>query len=156
MPVTPFHFGPGLLAKAIAPRHVSLTAFVGANVVIDLESGYFLLTGEWPVHRTLHTFAAATLAGLLVGFLVHRFRSRLPVRGNPSSAHLYSALLGGGLGGSSHALLDGIMHADMHPFRPFTEANPLLLAIGVGTLHLFCVATGAVGLLWLTVRGPRA
>jgi membrane-bound metal-dependent hydrolase YbcI (DUF457 family) len=156
MPVTPFHFGPGLLVKAVAPRHVSLTAFVGANVVVDLESGYFLLTGGWPVHRTLHTFVAATLVGLCVGFLVHRVRGHVASRENASNPQLYSALLGGGLGGWSHALLDGMMHTDMRPLRPFTDTNPLLLAIGIGALHLFCVGAGAVGLLWLSFRRPRA
>ncbi len=37
MPMTPFHVGPGLVFKAVAPRHFSLAVFVGVNVVIDLE-----------------------------------------------------------------------------------------------------------------------
>lgn len=42
MPVTPFHFGPGALLHATAPRHVSFLAFCGANVLIDLEPLYYL------------------------------------------------------------------------------------------------------------------
>ena len=57
MPFTPLHFGPGLLLKAAAPRHVSFTAFVASQVLIDLESLYNILRGAWPVHRELHTFA---------------------------------------------------------------------------------------------------
>ena len=144
MPVTPFHFGPGLLLKAAAPRHFSLGAFVAANVAIDLESGYFLLTGGWPVHRALHTFLLATLAGVAAGWLVHRLARR----------RLGPALLGGVLGGSTHALMDGIMHADMNPLRPFADGNPLLLATSLAALHLFCVATGAIGFLWLLARDP--
>ena len=64
MPFTPFHFGPGLLIKGIAPRHVSVTAFVAANVAIDLESLYNLQRGAWPIHTHLHTFLGAALTGL--------------------------------------------------------------------------------------------
>jgi membrane-bound metal-dependent hydrolase YbcI (DUF457 family) len=142
MPVTPFHFGPGLLLRAAAPRHFSLTAFVATNVAIDLESGYFLFTGGWPVHRSLHTFLLATLVGLAVGWLVHRIRRR----------ELRAALAGGVVGGLSHALMDGIMHADMNPLRPFADGNPFLLATSLATLHLFCVASGAIGMLWLVAR----
>ncbi len=59
MPVTPFHVGPGLLLKAAAPRHLSLSAFIGANIAIDPESAYVLFTGGYPVHRILHTFLVA-------------------------------------------------------------------------------------------------
>src|SRR5690349_3393859 len=56
MPATPFHFGPGLLIKAVAPRQFSVTAYSVAQVVIDIESGYYLLKGDDPVHRQAHTF----------------------------------------------------------------------------------------------------
>ena len=146
MPITPYHFGPGLLLRAVAPRHFSLTAFVAANVAIDLESGYFLLTGGWPVHRWLHTFLLGTLLGVAVGYLVHRLRRRT----------LHAALAGGALGGLSHALLDAIMHADMKPLRPFADANPFLLATSLPTLHLFCIVSGAIGIVWLVARGDTS
>jgi hypothetical protein len=67
MPVTPFHFGVGLLGKGVAPRAVSLCAFVASQVVIGCESAYFLFVArEEPVHRALHTFALATPLGALV------------------------------------------------------------------------------------------
>ena len=56
MPATPFHFGPGLLIKAVAPHQFSVAAYSVAQVVIDLESGYHLLRGDYPVHRQAHTF----------------------------------------------------------------------------------------------------
>ena len=71
MPVTPFHFGVGLLGKGVAPRAVSLCAFVASQVVIDCESAYFLFVARAePVHRALHTFALATPVGALVGLAV--------------------------------------------------------------------------------------
>jgi hypothetical protein len=63
MPITPFHFGPGALLHAMAPRHVSFIAFCAANVLIDVESLYNLVNQRHPVHAFFHTYAGATLAG---------------------------------------------------------------------------------------------
>ena len=47
MPITPFHFGPGILIKSAAPRKISWAMFALANVAIDLEPiVYFVLTGD--------------------------------------------------------------------------------------------------------------
>lgn len=65
MPITPFHFGPGLLIKSVTGKHFSWLAFVLANILIDLEPiGFFLFTGE-PVHPYLHTYIGALALGLL-------------------------------------------------------------------------------------------
>jgi membrane-bound metal-dependent hydrolase YbcI (DUF457 family) len=153
VPVTPFHFGPGLLLKAAAPRRVSLTAFVLANVAIDVESVVNLVAGRMPVHATLHTFAVAPVLGLALGAVVHA-----PARAgrwkNPETA-LAPALTGGWLGGFTHIVLDGVMHRDIRPFWPFTDANPLLRVVDLPALHLVCVATGALGLAWLAARSAR-
>ena len=149
MPVTPFHFGFGLLFKGAGPRHVSLSAFVASQVLLDLESGYHLWHGNWPVHRVMHTFPVATLAGLFAGACV-ALAGRW-IRLGPETA-LRPALVGGLLGGVSHPILDGIMHADMHPFAPFSPANPLLDLVGLGALHLGCVIAGALGALFRWAR----
>jgi hypothetical protein len=88
MPVTPFHFGIGALAKGAAPARVSLTAFVASQVV----------------------------------------------------------------GGLTHPLLDGIMHSDIAPLRPFVDHNPLLGIMGLGALHLVCVVAGLVGITLMALR----
>ena len=143
MPVTPYHVGPGVLLKAVAPRTVSLTAFVGANVVIDVESVVNLLTGRFPVHATLHTVGMALAVGLAVGLgtaWVGRWR-----RWRGPEGATGPALLGGALGGLSHSLLDGIMHADIRPFLPLTADNPLYRVVGLDVLHGACVVAGVVG-----------
>ncbi|MET0553679.1 MAG: hypothetical protein ABW221_11620 [Vicinamibacteria bacterium] len=160
MPVTPFHFGVGLLGKGVAPRAVSLCAFVASQVVIDCESAYFLFVARAePVHRVLHTFALATPVGALVGLAV--WAVGRGVRWPPaldwlrSDCALRPALVGGLLGGLTHPLLDGIMHDDIRPFRPFSDANPLLDAMGLGPLHLACVLLGAAGVALLALRVAR-
>jgi membrane-bound metal-dependent hydrolase YbcI (DUF457 family) len=155
MPVTTFHFGPGALLKAVAPRWISLTAFVISQVVIDLESGYHLLRQEWPIHRQLHSLVLAGTAGLLTGtlvFLVARFVKPEKFPGSRSEVGFSPAHLGGLMGGLSHSVLDSFMHFDLVPFWPFSNKNPLLETLNMGALHILCVASGLVGVTVLAIR----
>jgi Domain of unknown function (DUF4184) len=169
MPFTPYHFGPGLLIKGIAARWYSWTAFIAVQVVIDCETLYYLSRQEYPLHRKLHTFVGATVAGVataaaLVGIkwlarraapqLVDSMRiGRSSIEGEISTVGL---LVGGIVGGVSHPLLDGPMHMDIKPFLPWTDKNPLLGVIGVEALHIGCEIAGVIGLvlvgIWLYVE----
>ena len=157
MPVTPFHFGLGLLGKGGAPRAVSLSAFVASQVVIDCESAnYLFIAREWPVHRVMHTFVVAIPVAVAVGVALWAVVARLGrVRAGPllaSDCGLFQCVVGGFLGGASHPFLDGIMHSDIQPLRPFVSSNPFLGLVGLGTLHLLCLLAGAIGLLLLGLR----
>lgn len=162
MPVTPFHFGPGLLVKAAARRHFSFASFAITQVVIDVETVYHILRHEWPLHRALHTLLIGTPVGLVVGalwFVVSRrvARSRGRVGDTLSRWHesgLVAALVGGGVGGASHSILDAIMHPDVQPCWPWIAGNPLLGLVGVTTLYASCAVAGivAVGILLATRR----
>jgi membrane-bound metal-dependent hydrolase YbcI (DUF457 family) len=156
MPFTPFHFGPAILLKALAPRHVSLLAFALSQVAIDIESGYHLLREEWPVHRLMHTLPVATGAGVAVGTVVWLVGRRMaPARRAEIQAEVRAlpAYAGGFLGGASHSLLDAIMHADVQPFLPFALSNPLLGVLDLAQLHLFCVVTGVCGVAVFIWKG---
>jgi hypothetical protein len=61
MPFTAFHFGPGAVFHAAAPKQVSFLAFCAANVLIDMESLYFMVTQQFPVHRFFHTYVGASV-----------------------------------------------------------------------------------------------
>jgi hypothetical protein len=162
MPATPFHFGPGLLVKAAAPRQFSMAAYSVAQVVIDLESGYHLLHNDYPVHRQAHTFYLGGLIGLVCGLVVSRLgvwlaRPRVVVpEALAAEYRLPIAVWSGIFGGLFHSVLDGIMHSDMRPFRPFTDANPLYGVVSVRTLYLFCIITGLVGAALLLAWERRA
>jgi membrane-bound metal-dependent hydrolase YbcI (DUF457 family) len=93
LPVTPFHFGPGLALKAVAAPVFSWSAL--------------------------------------------------------------GVLSGGLAGGLSHPLLDGIMHADLRPFMPWSDVNPFLGLIGLAQLHLACVAAAIAGAVCLTLWRRR-
>jgi len=163
MPFTPFHFGPGILVKAAAPKRVSFTAFVATQVIIDLESLYHLLRGDWPVHRQLHSLMGASAAGLVVAAVVVLLRpalGRLTANAaNPAFVTELTgqaALVGGLLGGVTHSLLDAIMHSDVSPLWPFTASNRVFGLVSAEALEVACVVAGVIGLSWLWLgRGQR-
>ena len=155
MPFTPFHFGPGLLLKSVAPARVSFTAFCAAQVLIDLESAYHLFRGDWPVHRELHSLLSAAAVGIMAGSGTWLAGSWIvPTRREALDAEVQwrPALLGGTAGGASHPLLDGIMHSDVRPFWPFSTANPPLDVMSLTWLHGACVAAGVLGLVLFKIR----
>ena len=163
MPATPFHFGPGLLLKAVAPRQFSVAAYSVAQVVIDVESGYHLIRGDYTVHRQAHTFFLGGLIGLLCGLIVWRVgrwlakpRDIIP-EALGAEYRMPIAVASGVFGGVFHSVLDGIIHPDIRPFRPFTDANPLYGLMSVRALYLFCIITGLIGaaLLLAWERRPR-
>ena len=139
-----------------------MAAYWLTEVVNDLESGYHLLRNDYPVHRQAHTFYLGGLIGLVCGLVVSRVGTWLarPRDVVPEALvaeyRLPIAALSGIFGGLMHALLDGIMHADMRPFRPFTDANPLYGLVSLRTLYLFCIITGLVGAALLLAWERRA
>lgn len=157
MPFTPFHFGPGALLHAVAPRQVSFMSFCAANVLIDLESLYNLVHDRHPVHAFLHTYVGATIVigAMAALFLVARAlarRARVQHLWRWRPLGLRQVLLGGALGAYSHVVLDSVMHGDIEPLQPFTAANALWSAIPLGALHLACLASGLVALMVMATR----
>ena len=152
MPMTPYHFGPGLLLKAAWPGAVSLSAFVVANAAIDLEVLVRYLADRPPLHATLHTAWAATLVGVASGAVVAG-AGRLMRRGGSELA-AGPAMAGGLLGGISQPLLDSIVHQDVRPLAPLSDANPLFGSLSSATVEAGCVAAALVsgGILLLRSR----
>jgi cytochrome bd-type quinol oxidase subunit 2 len=160
MPVTPFHGGLGLLGKGLAGPRFSFIAFCATQVAIDLESGYHLLRGDWPVHRLFHTAIGATLVCAFVVLALRWLaaRTRGPLRDDLASlVPRAGALVAIGAGVLGHLVPDAIMHFDVQPLAPFSEANPLYDLVSLTTLHWGLVICGAVGtVLWLRhVRQAR-
>ena len=157
MPITPFHFGPGAAIHAIAPKHVSFLAFCSANVLIDIEPLYYMVTGQYPLHRFLHTYIGATVimvATALIFFFALKLASRvrLPNLFQWQSLKPLPIWLGAAAGSYSHIVLDSVMHADIVPLSPFSEVNVLYQLVSLGELHLFCVFAAVLGLALLGIR----
>lgn len=159
MPFTPFHFGPGALIHSAAPKHIGFLAFCGANVLVDVEPLYYMLTDHYPIHRFFHTYVGATIAGLLFVLLfalVRRFAMPLLRILRREDLGVRAVALGAFAGTYSHVLLDSLMHPDMRPFAPFSDANPLLTAVSLRALHGFCLIAGVVGLAVIFARRLRS
>jgi len=157
MPFTPFHFGPGAALHSVAPKQVSLLGFCSANVFIDFESLYNLIHQRYPVHALLHTCIGATLivaATVLLFMLCRWFASRfwLPDLFGWRQLNDRQVLFGAALGAYSHLVLDSLMHDDIRPLAPFSDANPLLNLIPLGALHIACIASGILGAIIVVGR----
>lgn len=157
MPFTPFHFGPGAAFHSAAPKQVSFLAFCAANVLIDIEPLYFMLTQQFPLHRFFHTYVGATIIllsvfALFLGLLKLAAFVPLPNMFGWKQLKFRPIIIGAALGSYSHIVLDSVMHSDIRPFSPLSEANPLLGAVSLSALHWSCLAAGTVGLIVVAIR----
>jgi len=159
MPFTPFHFGPGLLIKGMIPASFSLSMYALANVAMDVEPLYHMLRGDTQLHGASHTLLGAGIIGaatVLSGRPLIRRAWRLYERwsanaGKPFHLTGMQAWLGAMLGTFGHLLMDAMMHADMHPFLPLTDANPWLEISWTEHVYLACVLSGMIGMLLILV-----
>jgi membrane-bound metal-dependent hydrolase YbcI (DUF457 family) len=155
MPFTPFHFGPGALVHSAAPQYISFLAFCGANVLVDVEPLYFMLTQQHPIHRFFHTYVGAITAGLIVVALfalIRRIAMPLLQLFRLENLGVGAVALGAFAGTFTHVLLDSLMHADMRPLAPFSDDNPLLGAVSFRALHVFCLIAAVVGIAVVAAR----
>lgn len=168
MPITPFHFGPGAAVKAVAPRHFSFTVFAFSQVLIDLEPiGFFFFTGD-PVHPDLHTYLGATLV-FAASWWAGRPACEWALRVwnawlSPAQARWLAyepkvstkaAGVGAFIGAYSHVAIDSIMHGDMAPFAPFSDATPWLHVVSVEALQWLCVLAGVIGIAGMALIRRR-
>jgi membrane-bound metal-dependent hydrolase YbcI (DUF457 family) len=134
---------------------------VAANCITDVESIYNVLKGNFPVHRFLHTFvgAAVSAAMTIALFLFMRRLARsmpLPDWFEWQQLKPPPVIVGALLGSYSHVVLDGIMHADLRPLAPWSDANPFLHAVSLSALHWGCIIAAIAGvLIWLKTRQSR-
>lgn len=157
MPITPFHFGPGALVAVASRSSVSFLAFAATNVLIDVESLYNMVTGQPRIHTFFHTYIGSTIAAALIvlAFLPCRWLAlKLPAWPMLAWRRLSVAavVLGSLVGAWSHVLLDSIMHSDITPLAPYSNANPLYQLVSLRVLHIGCVLAGALGVAWYLLR----
>lgn len=144
MPFTPFHLGPGIALKRLAGQHLSLSTFAGAQVLIDLEPGIGMLRGASVLHGYSHTLAGALLIALAC----------VPLRGLAEKAlklaiSARQALLGGLAGTLTHLLLDGMVHSDIRPWWPLSDANPMQDLLSWEHTEALCLLLALPALTWL-------
>lgn len=128
-----------------------------ANVLTDIEPLYFMVTGQFPIHRFCHTYVGATLtaAATVLVFLGARRLAKvcwLPNLFGWQELHLRPVAVGAAVGTYSHVVLDSIMHSDIRPYAPFGDGNHLYRALDLEQLHLLCLGAGLMGALILAIR----
>ncbi len=147
MPFTPFHLGPAALVKAALARRFSFLVFGVSQVLIDIEPLVRILRHDDVLHGPTHSFVGAVVLAPVAALIGRAAGWAIGPRISLAVA-LGSALIGT----TSHVVLDAVMHGDMHPFWPFSVANPLLGLVSVRDLHLFCLASAVAGGAILGVR----
>lgn len=157
------------MAAGLAGGRLSFLGFSATQVALDLESGYYLLRDEWPFHRFLHTAAGATVACGVAVWLCRRLAVAWKLRPYPRStlgrlarrdldalSSPAGAVGTAVLGVVGHLIPDGIMHFDVRPFAPFTDANPFHGTVSLSALHWSLITMGTLGALLVAWRETRA
>lgn len=155
MPLTPFHFGPSLLAGYPLRRRMDLVTFLVASVILDVRAilvFFEVLPG--PLHGPLHnTYLGALAVALVFAGGVLLVSRRVPsiaqqVSSRPESVR--PVVFASVAGTWSHVTLDAFMHPGMQPFYPLS-GNPLYGLIDPFFIYGLCalafvVFAGIVGI----------
>ena len=166
MPVTPFHMGPGILIKAIFQGFFSLIVFGWAQILMDLQPLFVIITGQGNLHGFSHTYIGATLIALISAFtgkwiyeMVMVFIKKdfteyqKKLFDVPKKITTGVCIVSAFIGTYSHIVLDSIMHGDVEPFYPINLENNLHLILSIKDLYKLCVYTGMVVILiYFSVR----
>ncbi|MBL1277849.1 MAG: DUF4184 family protein [Ectothiorhodospiraceae bacterium] len=174
MPFTPFHMGPGFLVKSILQGAFSLMVFGWAQIVMDIQPLFVLVTGNGHLHGFSHTYLGATLLAIFsalsgkylseLGLKVFGITNKLTSndqpennpQNNPQNIRWRVSFLSAFIGTYSHVILDSIMHSDIRPFSPFSTENTLLTLINVQLLHQFCIYSALIGaIIYYSVQYAR-
>jgi membrane-bound metal-dependent hydrolase YbcI (DUF457 family) len=142
--------GPGILFKSLLQGSFSLMVFGWTQIVMDIQPLLVMITGEGHLHGFSHTYLGASLLAIVaalsgkylsqVGLYLLRIESGIGV-----PIAWWVVFLSAFVGAFSHVLIDSIMHADMAPFYPFSQANDLLFWVSIETLHKVCLYAGLLG-----------
>ena len=162
MPFTPFHMGPGLLIKSLLGSAFSLMIFGWCQILMDIQPLWVIITGEGHLHGFSHTFIGSTGIAIiavitgkpLVNWVI--FSKSIGLReedkklfGLNSRIGWLVASISSLIGSFSHVVLDAIMHSDVQPYYPFSLDKSYLHFISLEMLHIFCLYSGALGLIIL-------
>ncbi|MBF7728624.1 DUF4184 family protein [Pseudomonas sp. N040] len=166
MPFTPFHMGAALFVKPGLNRRFSLITFGIAQVAMDIEPGIGMFAGAEALHGPSHTIGGALVIALLVtlvapsicNFLLRRWNKevmhhKLPWLQESLPVSKVAVIVGALIGTSSHILLDSLMHHDIRPFSPISDANPFLGLMTHDGVYQLCAILGVLGAIaWLGMK----
>jgi membrane-bound metal-dependent hydrolase YbcI (DUF457 family) len=166
MPFTPFHMGAALIVKPGLNRNISVITFGLAQVAMDIEPGVGMLTGADVLHGPTHTLLGALVIAYLVmliapavsNYLLRKWNKevthhRLTWLVQPETTSKAAVAVGALFGTLSHVVLDSLMHHDIHPLLPFSNANPLMGLVSHDGVYQLCAIAGVIGAVaWVVMQ----
>ena len=158
--------GVALIAKPGLNQNISVITFGIAQVAMDIEPGIGMLTGADVLHGPTHTILGALVIAYLVmliapmvcNFLLSKWNKevtfhKLPWLVQSKATSKTAVTVGAFFGTLSHVFLDSLMHHDIHPLMPFSQANPLNGLISHDGVYQLCAIAGVVGAVtWLAMQ----
>lgn len=161
--------GAALIAKPVLNRNFSVITFGISQVAMDIEPGVGMLTGSAVLHGPSHTFFGALVIACLVLLIAPSICSYLLRRWNKEVIHhklhwlvqleavpKVAVIVGAFFGTVSHVALDSLMHHDIQPLRPFSDANPLLGLVTHDGVYQLCAISGVLGAVaWVALQWFR-
>ncbi len=128
MPLTPYHFGPGLFIGLLFLSFIDFPTFLIASVIVDIEPFLVLLFNlNYPLHGFFHSFLGGTIIALILTVIMTKIREFFTplmrffkIEQEISFKKILFASL---LGINIHILLDSPIYTDIRPFFPL-DFNP--------------------------------
>lgn len=158
MPFTPYHFGialPFIFWDWKKKRVDVISALIG-TVIVDIRAVYLaLFTNESNYHGILHSFFAAIILGIIVGFFVHltykQWNILLKWGKWKQETSLLSKIIVACIFTTSHILLDGALYGEgimaMEPLWPFATGNFLFQWLESYSVYAICIYSFLIGLV---------
>lgn len=158
--------GAALIVKPALKNRFSVITFGIAQVLMDIEPGIRLWTNSDVLHGPTHTFAGALLMAFLVTLIAPSLCNYLLTKWNKEVVFhkqpwlVYSlpvsktaVTIGALFGTLSHVILDSLMHQDIRPLSPISQANPFMGLISHDDVYMTCTLAGVLGVAaWSAFR----
>lgn len=158
--------GAALFVKPGLNRNISVITFGLAQVAMDIEPGVGMLTGAEVLHGPTHTILGALVIAYLVmliapsvcSYLLRKWNKevthhRLPWLVQSETTSKTAVAVGAFFGTLSHVALDSLMHHDIHPMSPFSQANPLMGLVSHDGVYQLCAIAGVLGAVaWVAMQ----
>jgi len=128
MPLTPYHFGPGLFIGLLFLSFIDFPTFLIASIIVDIEPFLVLFFNlNYPLHGFFHSFLGGTIIALVLTAIMSKIRkfftplmTFFKIEQEISFKKILFASL---LGIYIHILFDSPIYTDIRPFFPL-DFNP--------------------------------
>lgn len=152
------------MAKSALNRRFSVITFGIAQVAMDIEPGVRIWVGSDVLHGPTHTILGALVIGFLVlliapsicNYLLAKWNTEVIcykqhwlVHSGPVS--IIAVTIGAFVGTLSHVVLDSLVHHDIHPLSPFSQANPFMGLVTHDVVYQGCALAGLIGIAGMTI-----